>query len=109
VSIAAPRLGRLALRCWLIATGLFVLSVVVGIVASALGPGDDSVQTWAPLIFPAVVGLAGVPVLIAAVVLAIRSLVVEKANARAIVALLLSLLSLAPAVIIGLATLESRL
>jgi hypothetical protein len=50
-----------------------------------------------------------VPVLIAAVVLAIRSLVVEKANARAIVALLLSLLSLAPAVIIGLATLESRL
>lgn len=109
MSIAAPRFGRLALRCWVIAAGLFVLSVVVGIVASAAGPGDDSVQTWAPLIFPVVVSAVGVPLLIASVILAIRSLAVEQGKARALIALLLSLLSLAPMAIIAWAAIESRL
>lgn len=109
MTVAAPRFGRLALRCWLIAAGLFVLSIVVGFVASVVGPGDDSVQTWAPIIFPAVVTIVAIPLLIAAVVLAIRSFAVEGANARAVLALLLSLVSLAPVVIIALAVVESRL
>jgi hypothetical protein len=90
------RLGRLALRCWLIAIVLFVGAFLVGIVASAVGPGDDSVQTWGWLIFPALVSLVSAPLLIAAVVLAIRSLLVEKANPRAIFALILSALGLFP-------------
>lgn len=90
------RLGRLALRCWLIAVGLFVAAIVVGVIASAVGPGDDSVQTWGWAIFPAVTSLVSVPLLIAAVVLAIRSLVVEKANWRAIVALILAVPALIP-------------
>jgi hypothetical protein len=90
------RLGRLALRCFLIAIALFVGAFLVGIVAAAVGPGDDSVQTWAWLIFPAVVSLVSTPLLIASVVLAIRSLIVEKANARAIFALILSVIALLP-------------
>src|SRR4051794_5542250 len=90
------RLGRLALRCWLIAIVLFVGAFLVGIIASAIGPGDDSTQTWAWLIFPAGVSLASAPLLVAAIVLAIRSLIVEKANPRAIVALILSVLALLP-------------
>ena len=90
------RLGRLALRCWLIAIALFVGAFLVGIVAAAVGPGDDSVQTWAWLIFPAVVSLVSTPLLVASVVLAIRSLVIEKANPRAIFALVLSGLALLP-------------
>jgi hypothetical protein len=109
VSIAAPRFGRLALRCWLIALALFAFSVVVGFMASVVGPGDDSVQTWAPLVFPVVVSLGNVPLLIASIVCAIRSLATEEAKGRAVLALVLSLLSLAPVVIIALAAIEGRL
>lgn len=90
------RFGRLALRCWLLAIGLFVAAFLVGIVAAAVGPGDDSVQTWAWLIFPAVISLVSTPLLVAAVVLAIRSLAVEGANPRAIIALVLAVLALLP-------------
>lgn len=94
---ATYRFGRLALRCWLISTGLFVLAFVVGIIASVVGSGDDSVQTWAPLIFPAVISLVSTPLLIAALVLSIRSFVSEGANVRAVTAHVLSLLALLPA------------
>lgn len=107
MSIAAPRFGRLALRCWSLAVGLFVLSIIVGIIASAVGPGDDSVQTWAPLIFPVVVSLVSVPLLVAAVVLSIRSFVVEGANVRAVIAHVLSLLSLLPAVLFAVFALSN--
>src|SRR5947207_15020799 len=90
------RLGRLALRCLLIAVVLFVGAFLIGIVVAAVGPGDDSVQTWAWLIFPAVTSLVSTPLLVAAIVLAIRSLVVEKANPRAIVALALAAVALLP-------------
>lgn len=94
------RLGRLALRCWSIAVGLFVLAFFAGIVASITGPGDDSVRTYAPLFFPGAVGLVTTPLLIAAVVLSIRSFVTEGANVRAVFAHVLSLLALLPAAFI---------
>ena len=100
MSQVAPRqirFGRLALRCWLIAVGLFVLAFVVGIIASITGPGDDSVRTYAPLFFPGAIGLVTTPLLIAAVVLSIRSFVTEGANVRAVFAHVLSLLALVPA------------
>ena len=90
------RLGRLALRCWVIALVLFVLSFVVGIIASIVGSQDDSVQTFAPIFFPLAVGLVTVPLLIAAVVLSIRSFVREGANVNAVLAHVLSLLGLLP-------------
>ena len=103
MSVIAPapfRFGRLALRCWFIAVGLFVLAFVVGIIASITGPGDDSVRTYAPLFFPGAVGLVTTPLLIVAVVLSIRSFVSEGANARAVFAHVLSLLALLPAALI---------
>lgn len=69
MSVAAPRFGGLALRCLLIAVGLFAIAVVFSI----------------------------------------SSFTVEGAHARAVLALLLSLVSLAPVVIIALAVIESRL
>ena len=97
---AQYRLGRLALRCWLIAVVLFVLAFVVGIIASIAGPQDDSVQTYAPLFFPAAIGLVTTPLLVVAVVLSIRSFVAEGANLRAVFAHVLSLLALVPAAFI---------
>ena len=91
------RFGRLALRCWLIAIGLFVIAFFVGIVASITGPGDDSVRTYAPLFFPGAIGFVTTPLLVAAVVLSIRSFVKEGANVRAVFAHVLSLLALVPA------------
>jgi hypothetical protein len=94
------RFGRLALRCWLISVGLFVLAFFVGIIASITGPGDDSVRTYAPIFYPGAVGLVTTPLLIVAVVLSIRSFVTEGANVRAVFAHVLSLLALIPAVLI---------
>ena len=91
------RFGRLALRCWLIATGLFVLSFVIGVIASVIGPGDDSVQTWAPIIFPAVISLVSAPLLVAALLLTIRSFITEGATLKTVVVHVLTLLSLLPA------------
>jgi len=103
MSVTAPvpyRFGRLALRCWAISVGLFVLAFLAGIVASITGPGDDSVRTYAPLFFPGAIGLVTTPLLIAAVVLSIRSFVAEGANVRAVFAHVLSLLALVPAAFI---------
>ena len=86
------RLSRRGLWCLLAAIGIVVLAFVVGIIASVLGPGDDSVQTWGPLIFPALANLAGTPLLIAAIVLAIVSLVREGAGPRAIITLVVGLM-----------------
>ena len=95
--VATPRrLSRRALWCLLAAIGLVVLAFVVGIVASVLGPGDDSVQTWGPLIFPAVANLLSTPLLIAAIVLAIVSLVREGAGPRAVITLVVGLMLLLP-------------
>ena len=103
MSVTAPakyRLGRLALRCWAIAVGLFVVAFVVGIVASITGPNDDSVRTYAPLFVPGAVGLVTTPLLVAAVVLSLRSFVKEGANLRAVLAHVLSLLALVPAALV---------
>jgi hypothetical protein len=103
MSVGAPtqyRFGRLALRCWLIAVGLFVLAFVAGIIASATGPGDDSVRTYAPIFFPGAIGLVTTPLLITALVLSIRSFVREGPNARAVFAHVLSLLALVPAALV---------
>ena len=101
VTTPAPyRLGRLALRCWFIAVGLFVLAFVAGLIASVTGPSDDSVRTYAPLFFPGAVGLVTTPLLVVAVALSIRSFVSEGANARAVFAHVLSLLALVPAALL---------
>ena len=94
--LAPRRLARRGLWCLLAAICLVVLAFIVGIVASVLGPGDDSVQTWGPLIFPAVVNLVSTPLLIAAIVLSIVSLVREGAGPLAVITLVVGLILLLP-------------
>ena len=96
MTLAAPRLGRFALRCWLFATGLYLLALIVGTIVSATGPGGDTVRTWAAVIYPMAVSVVAMPLLVAAVVLAVSSFIAEGTNWRAVIALLLSLTGLVP-------------
>lgn len=88
--------SRHALRCLLFGVGLVVLAFVVGIVTAVVGPGRDDVLTYAWAIFPGAVNLVSTPLIIAAIVLSLVSLVQEGANVRAIVSLVVGLLVLPP-------------
>lgn len=96
IAPAPRRFARRALWCLVAAVALVALAFAVGIIASVLGPGDDSVQTWGPFIFPALANLVSTPLLVAAIVLGIASLITEGANPRALIALVIGVLLLLP-------------
>jgi hypothetical protein len=95
-AIPPRRLSRRGLWCLVAAVGLVALAFIVGIIASVLGPGDDSLQTYGPISFPLIANLVSTPLLIAAIVLAIVSLAKEGPGVLSIITLVVGVALLLP-------------
>jgi hypothetical protein len=72
--VVRDRLAVVGIVLWAASVLLFVGAILLGMIVAANGPGGDTDASWAPLLYPAFSLVIGVPLGIAAIIVAAVSL-----------------------------------